>query len=168
MPAKHNRYCHWYLWSDSGRFSDSVCLLSDRIGRKPLIVGGLAVFPPVALSLRSLTPSGELFWVGATRLRCDCRCRYGAAFRSHGEQNRTKAMAFIGVSFGITFPLRWCLARSSLTNLGCTRCSDDRYSGNDRHCVDHLGCAQRSTHVLNRESGMVKGSFSKVWRNRGC
>ncbi len=19
-----NRYCHWYLWSDSGRFSDSV------------------------------------------------------------------------------------------------------------------------------------------------
>ena len=35
-------------------------LLSDRIGRKPLIVGGLAV----ALSLRFLTPSGELFWAG--------------------------------------------------------------------------------------------------------
>lgn len=39
-------------------------LLSDRIGRKPLIVGGLAVFAAVALSLRSLTPSGELFWAG--------------------------------------------------------------------------------------------------------
>ena len=35
-------------------------LLSDRIGRKPLIVGG----PPVALLLRSPTPSGELFWAG--------------------------------------------------------------------------------------------------------
>ena len=39
-------------------------LLSDRIGRKPLIVGGWRCLPPVALSLRSLTPSGELFWAG--------------------------------------------------------------------------------------------------------
>lgn len=39
-------------------------LLSDRIGRKPLIVGGWRCLPPVALSLRFLTPSGELFWAG--------------------------------------------------------------------------------------------------------
>lgn len=40
-------------------------LLSDRIGRKPLIVGGLAVFAAAeALSLRFPTPSGELFWAG--------------------------------------------------------------------------------------------------------
>ena len=34
-------------------------LLSDRIGRKPW-----QCLPPVALSLRFLTPSGELFWAG--------------------------------------------------------------------------------------------------------
>lgn len=39
-------------------------LLSDRIGRKPLIVGGLACLLPVALSLRFPTLSGELFWAG--------------------------------------------------------------------------------------------------------
>ncbi len=38
-------------------------LLSDRIGRKPLIVGGLAVFVAGSGSLpRSPTQSGALFW----------------------------------------------------------------------------------------------------------
>ncbi|WP_194947034.1 MFS transporter [Shigella dysenteriae] len=112
-------------------------LLSDRIGRKPLIVGGLAVFAAAAVMalLSDLTR----------------------------EQNRTKAMAFIGVSFGITFAIAMVLGPIITHKLGL-------------HALFWMiailattGIAltiwvvpNSSTHVLNRESGMVKGSFSKV------
>ena len=98
-------------------------LLSDRIGRKPLIVGGLL-----------------------TR-----------------EQNRTKAMAFIGVSFGITFAIAMVLGPIITHQLGL-------------HALFWMIAAlamlgilltlwvvpNSHNHVLNRESGMVKGCFSKV------
>lgn len=60
------------------------------------------------------------------------------------EQNRTKAMAFIGVSFGITFAIAMVLGPIITHKLGLhALVLDDRYSGNNRHCVDHLGCAQQ-------------------------
>ncbi len=79
------------------------------------------------------------------------------------EQNRTKAMAFIGVSFGITFAIAMVLGPIITHKLGL-------------HALFWMiailattGIAltiwvvpNSSTHVLNRESGMVKGSFSKV------
>lgn len=79
-------------------------IISDRIGRKPLIIIGLIIF-----SLGSFVSalSHSIFGV-----------IFGRAIQGSGaissvimalisdfvrEQNRTKAMAFIGVSFGITF-----------------------------------------------------------------
>ena len=60
------------------------------------------------------------------------------------EQNRTKAMAFIGVSFGITFAIAMVLGPIITPQTWAARAVlDDRYSGNNRHCVDHLGCAQQ-------------------------
>ncbi|STQ13769.1 membrane protein [Enterobacter cloacae] len=39
------------------------------------------------------------------------------------EQNRTKAMAFIGVSFGVTFAIAMVLGPLLPTRLACTPCS---------------------------------------------
>lgn len=79
------------------------------------------------------------------------------------EQNRTKAMAFIGVSFGVTFAIAMVLGPIITHKLGL-------------HALFWMiavlatvGIAltlwvvpDSKNHVLNRESGMVKGCFSKV------
>ena len=79
------------------------------------------------------------------------------------EQNRTKAMAFIGVSFGVTFAIAMVLGPIITHKLGL-------------HALFWMiaGLAtlgilltlwvvpDSKNHVLNRESGMVKGCFSKV------
>lgn len=142
-------------------------LLSDRIGRKPLIVGGLALFVSgsiiTALSHsvwgvilgRSLQGSGAIAAAVMALLSDLTR-----------EQNRTKAMAFIGVSFGITFAIAmvigpivthyfglnalfWMIALLATLGIVLTL-----WVVPDSH-----------THVLNRESGMVKGCFRKVLVN---
>ncbi|KFC08652.1 putative transport protein [Trabulsiella guamensis ATCC 49490] len=139
-------------------------LLSDRIGRKPLIVSGLLVFAfgsvIAALSHsiwgvilgRALQGSGAIAAAVMALLSDLTR-----------EQNRTKAMAFIGVSFGITFAIAMVLGPIITNALGL-------------HALfwmivvlAFVGIAltlwvvpNSSTHVLNRESGMVKGSFRKV------
>ncbi|VTP60752.1 Inner membrane transport protein yajR [Serratia rubidaea] len=82
------------------------------------------------------------------------------------EQNRTKAMAFIGISFGITFAIAmvlgpvithalglhalfWMIAALALCGIVITL----------------LVVPSADRHVLNRESSMVRGSFSKVLNN---
>lgn len=57
-------------------------LLSDRIGRKPLIVGGLLIFV-VGSVIAALSDSnlGHYSWPRAAGLRGDCRRGHGAAFR---------------------------------------------------------------------------------------
>lgn len=139
-------------------------LLSDRMGRKPLIVGGLLLFIAgsviAALSQsiwgiilgRALQGSGAIAAAVMALLSDLTR-----------EQNRTKAMAFIGVSFGITFAIAMVLGPVVTHKLGL-------------HALFWMiaGLAtlgilltiwvvpDSQNHVLNRESGMVKGCFQQV------
>jgi MFS family permease len=142
-------------------------LLSDRIGRKPLIIGGLLIFVLgsviAALSHsiwgvilgRALQGSGAIAAAVMALLSDLTR-----------EQNRTKAMAFIGISFGVTFAIAmvlgpivthavglhglfWMIAL--LATLGIV--------------ITLLVVPSSENHVLNRDSGMVRGCFSKVMSN---
>ncbi|MCT4701765.1 MFS transporter [Enterobacteriaceae bacterium H20N1] len=139
-------------------------LLSDRIGRKPLIIGGLLIFVfgsiIAALSSsiwgvilgRALQGSGAIAAAVMALLSDLTR-----------EQNRTKAMAFIGVSFGVTFAIAMVLGPIITHSLGLNALF---------WTIALLAAAgilitlwvvpNTESHVLNRESGMVKGCFSKV------
>ncbi|MGG6124881.1 MFS transporter, partial [Pantoea allii] len=82
------------------------------------------------------------------------------------EQNRTKAMAFIGISFGVTFAIAMVLGPIITHKLGLNALFWMIAM------LASLGIAitlwvvpSSSHHVLNRESGMVRGSFSKVLAN---
>lgn len=139
-------------------------LLSDRIGRKPLIVGGLAIF--VVGSLIAATT--ESIWgviLGRALQGSGAIAAAVMALLSDltREQNRTKAMAFIGISFGITFAIAMVLGPIITQALGL-------------HALFWMIAILASTsiiitlwivpeaknHVLNRESGMVKGCFRQV------
>ena len=142
-------------------------LVSDRIGRKPLIVGGLLIF---ALGSVIAAVSDSIWGIilgralqGSGAIAAAVMALLSDLTR---EQNRTKAMAFIGVSFGITFAIAmvvgpivthafglhalfWMIAVLALAaiviTLAVVPSADD--------------------HVLNRESSIVRGSFSKVLSN---
>lgn len=79
-------------------------LLSDRVGRKPLIVGGLLVF---VLGSIIAALSHSIWGIILGRALQGSRAIAAAVMALLSdltrEQNRTKAMAFIGVSFGVTF-----------------------------------------------------------------
>ncbi|UEM38487.1 MFS transporter [Pectobacterium aquaticum] len=142
-------------------------LVSDRIGRKPLIVGGLLIF---ALGSVIAALSDSIWGIilgralqGAGAISAAVMALLSDLTR---EQNRTKAMAFIGVSFGVTFAIAmvlgpiithtfglqalfWGIALLSLAGIVIT--------------LTLIPSAPE--HVLNRESAMVRGSFRKVLSN---
>lgn len=139
-------------------------LVSDRIGRKPLIIGGLAIFVLGSI----IAAMSDSIWgiiLGRALQGSGAIAAAVMALLSDltREQNRTKAMAFIGVSFGVTFAIAmvlgpiithklglhalfWMIA--GLATLGIL--------------LTILVVPDSKNHVLNRESGMVKGCFSKV------
>ncbi|MEG1465634.1 MAG: MFS transporter [Hafnia sp.] len=142
-------------------------LFSDRIGRKPLIVGGLLIFA-LGSAIAAITDSIWGVILGRALQGSGAIAAAVMALLSDltREQNRTKAMAFIGVSFGVTFAIAmvagpiithavglsglfWMIALLALGGVIIT-----------------LFCIPTPRHhVLNRESSMVKGSFSKVLAN---
>ncbi|CAM3938571.1 MFS transporter [Rahnella bruchi] len=142
-------------------------LLSDRVGRKPLIVFGLVIFCIGSI----VAASTESIWgviIGRALQGSGAIAAAVMALLSDltREQNRTKAMAFIGISFGITFAIAMVLgpiithawglhalfwAIAVLTILGII--------------ITLAVVPSPATHVLNRESSMVKGSFGKVLSN---
>ena len=122
-------------------------LISDRVGRKPLIVGGLAIFVLGSV----IAAMSDSIW----------GIILGRALQGSGAI--AAAMAFIGVSFGVTFAIAMVLGPIITHKLGL-------------HALFWMiaGLAtlgilltlwvvpDSKNHVLNRESGMVKGCFSKV------
>ena len=142
-------------------------LLSDRIGRKPLIVFGLAIFAFGSV-IAAVTDSIWGVILGRALQGSGAIAAAVMALLSDltREQNRTKAMAFIGISFGITFAIAmvlgpiithalglhalfWMIALLALCGIVITLAV----------------VPNASRHVLNRESSMVKGSFTKVLGN---
>ena len=142
-------------------------LLSDRIGRKPLIVFGLGIFAFGSV-IAAVTDSIWGVILGRALQGSGAIAAAVMALLSDltREQNRTKAMAFIGISFGITFAIAmvlgpiithalglhalfWMIALLALCGIAITL----------------MVVPNASRHVLNRESSMVKGSFTKVLGN---
>lgn len=142
-------------------------LLSDKVGRKPLIVGGLLMFA-LGSVIAALTHSIWGVILGRALQGSGAISAAVMALLSDltREQNRTKAMAFIGVSFGITFAIAmvtgplitralglsglfWLIALLALAGIAVTLWWVPTPSG----------------HLLNRESGMVKGGMRTVLTN---
>lgn len=85
------------------------------------------------------------------------------------EQNRTKAMAFIGVSFGITFAIAMVLGPIVTHALGLHALFWMIAALATTGIVLTIWVVPNSTsHVLNRESGMVKIASAKCWRSPNC
>ncbi|MEG0007395.1 MAG: MFS transporter [Aeromonas sp.] len=142
-------------------------LLSDRIGRKPLIVGGLLMFAAGSV-IAALSDSIWGVIVGRALQGSGAISAAVMALLSDltREQNRTKAMAFIGVSFGITFAIAmvtgpvithalglsglfWMIALLALAAIALVLWAVPR----------------PEAHLLNRESAMVRGGFRTVLAN---
>ncbi|WP_191091589.1 MFS transporter [Affinibrenneria salicis] len=142
-------------------------LLSDRIGRKPLIVGGLLVFM-IGSVIAAMSQSIWGIILGRALQGSGAIAAAVMALLSDltREQNRTKAMAFIGVSFGITFAIAmvagpivthayglqalfWGIALLALAAIAITL----------------LMVPPAPNHVLNRDSAIVRGSVHKVLAN---
>ncbi|WFW29385.1 MFS transporter [Klebsiella aerogenes] len=139
-------------------------LLSDRIGRKPLIVGGLLIFV-IGSIIAALTDSIWGIILGRALQGSGAIAAAVMALLSDltREQNRTKAMAFIGVSFGVTFAIAMVLGPIVTHQLGLHALFWMIAILASLGILLTLWVVPNShNHVLNRESGMVKGCFSKV------
>ncbi|WP_108651320.1 MFS transporter [Dongshaea marina] len=142
-------------------------LLSDRIGRKPLIVGGLLIFALGSL-IAAMSHSIWGIIIGRALQGSGAIAAAVMALLSDltREQNRTKAMACIGISFGITFAIAMVLGPviTHLLGLSGLFYGIALFAGLGIF-VTLAVVPSASSHHLNRESSMVRGSFKKVLSN---
>ncbi|WP_294910982.1 MFS transporter [Tatumella sp. UBA2305] len=142
-------------------------LLSDRIGRKPLIVGGLLLFVLGSVIAATTTSIWGII-LGRALQGSGAIAAAVMALLSDltREQNRTKAMAFIGISFGVTFAIAMVLGPIVTHVLGLHALFwMIAILAGVGIVITLLIVPSATDHVLNRESGMVKGSFRKVLGN---
>ncbi|MCX8958000.1 MFS transporter [Erwinia psidii] len=142
-------------------------LLSDRIGRKPLIVAGLLVFV-LGSVIAACTDSIWGVILGRALQGSGAIAAAVMALISDltREQNRTKAMAFIGISFGITFALAMVLGPIITHTLGLHALFwMIALLATSGIIITLVVVPSTTDHVLNRESGMVKGSIKDVLTN---
>lgn len=143
-------------------------MLSDRIGRKPIIVFGLLVF---AAGSAVAASAESIWWVIAGRALQGSGAIAAAVMALAAdltrEQNRTKAMAVIGMSIGLAFAVSlvlgpllsiwigvpgifWLTAVLALLGIGVTLF----LVPNPARLTSH------------RDTGAVAGQFSRVLANR--
>lgn len=139
-------------------------ILSDKFGRKPVIVFGLVIF---ILGSLIAAMSDNIYGViigralqGAGAISAAVMALLSDLTR---EQNRTKAMAFIGISFGITFAIALVLGPILTHIFGL----NGLFWG--IALLAFLGIIitlftvpNSANHRLNRESGFVRASVKKV------
>ncbi|WP_127956424.1 MFS transporter [Serratia microhaemolytica] len=148
-------------------FQIPLGLISDRIGRKPLIISGLFIF---ALGSIIAALSQSIWGIilgralqGAGAIAAVLMALLADLTR---EQHRTKAMAFIGVSFGITFAIAMVLGPIITNAFGLkTLFWMIAVFACGGILLILLVVPTPKNPILNRETSMVRGSFGKVLSN---
>ncbi|WP_395755131.1 MFS transporter [Edwardsiella ictaluri] len=139
-------------------------IISDRIGRKPLIVAGLLIFA-CGSAVAAMTDSIWGVILGRALQGAGAIAAALMALLSDltREQNRTKAMAFIGVSFGVTFAIAMVAGPLITHALGISGLFGLIT------LLALIGIAitlylipTPTTHLLNRDASMVRGAFGNV------
>lgn len=149
-------------------FQIPLGLLADRIGRKSLIVAGLLIFTLGSL----IAAMSDSIWgviLGRALQGSGAIAAAVMALLSDltREQNRTKAMAFIGISFGITFAVAMVLGPVVTHNWGLHALFwGTAFLAVIGIFVTLVVIPSSDTTVLNREASMVKGNFAKVLSNQ--
>ncbi|MEQ4675783.1 MFS transporter [Providencia vermicola] len=139
-------------------------LMSDKIGRKPLIVIGLIIFI-IGSIIAALSDSIWGIIIGRALQGAGAISAAVMALLSDltREQNRTKAMAFLGISFGLTFAIALVLGPIITHLIGL----NGLFWGIALLAVGAIALTifvvpNTNTHVLNRESAFVKGNLKTV------
>jgi len=139
-------------------------LMSDKIGRKPLIVIGLIIFI-IGSIVAALSDSIWGIIIGRALQGAGAISAAVMALLSDltREQNRTKAMAFLGISFGLTFAIALVLGPIITHLIGL----NGLFWGIALLAVGAIALTMfvvpnTNTHVLNRESAFVKGNLKTV------
>ncbi len=145
-------------------FQIPVGLLSDKFGRFPLIIGGLLLFMLGSV----LAACADSIWgviigralQGAGAISAAVMALLSDLTR---EQHRTKAMAFIGVSIGITFAVAMVLGPVITHAFGLSALFWGTAVLTGLAIVTTLFFIPKpQQHVLNRESAFVSGNLRTV------
>lgn len=145
-------------------FQIPVGLLSDKLGRLPLIIGGLLLFMLGSV----VAASADSIWgviigralQGAGAISAAVMALLSDLTR---EQHRTKAMAFIGVSIGITFAVAMVSGPLITHAFGLAALFWGTAVLTGIAIMATLWFIPRpSQHVLNRESAFVRGNLRSV------
>ncbi|MTC60181.1 MFS transporter [Providencia rustigianii] len=142
-------------------------LMSDKIGRKPLIIFGLLIFI-IGSVVAALSDSIWGIIIGRAIQGAGAISSAVMALLSDQtrEQNRTKAMAFLGISFGITFAIALVLGPIITHAVGLS----GLFWGITLLAVGAILVTlfvvpNNTHHVMNRESAFVKSNLRAVLLN---
>lgn len=139
-------------------------LMSDKIGRKPLIVFGLIIFI-VGSVLAALSDSIWGIIIGRALQGAGAISAAVMALLSDltREQNRTKAMAFLGISFGVTFAIALVLGPIITHWVGISGLFwGITLLAGGAIVVTLFVVPNSNQHITNRESAFVKGNLRAV------
>ncbi|CCW32214.1 Inner membrane transport protein yajR [Xenorhabdus nematophila F1] len=142
-------------------------LLSDKIGRKPLIISGLLIFVLGSI-IAALSDSIWGIIIGRALQGTGAISAAIMALLSDltREQNRTKAMAFIGISFGITFAFAIVVGPIITHQIGLNGLFGAiAVLASCGILITLFAIPSTDKHSLNRESGVARGSFKRVLSN---